>query len=368
MRIAHIADVHIGKVLCDFSLLEDQEYILHQIADIIKNEQVELLLISGDIFDRAVPPAQAVELLSGFLSELIMGHGIKVFAVSGNHDSPERLGYLSGLYKSMGLHICTSGGNVLEYTDFYDSLGSIRVYALPYSAIIRARHSLELPDTTSAVRTLVSTIDYSGRNVIVAHGMFTGGEALISDSELTIGGAQTVDAAILSGFDYAALGHLHRNQTAGAPHICYSGSVLPYSISEAGGDKYINIIDIREKGNIHIESVPLSLKRRVRIVESDFEGLLSAPKSDDYVFVHLTDSYLVHDAVSRLRGVFPHVLGLRYTERERAKEGTIGLAGTMRTPLQLFCDFYKEIKGADLPPDRQEIIEDILDEVERDEA
>ena len=360
MRVAHTSDWHIGKVLNDYSLLEDQAYMLQKLKEFLVEEHVDVLLIAGDLYDRKVPPAQAVELLDAVLSGIIRDTGVKILAIAGNHDSPQRLSFASGLYRQSGLYLSAKYSREIETVTLSDQYGEIVFHLMPYAdpALIRADLQEDgLRTANDAVGRLLhlheTSVDKSKRNVLLAHGFFTdlsGGRSLIFGEETNIGGSDAVDIGWLSSYDYAALGHIHTPQRVISECIRYSGSLLKYSVAEASRQKSVTVVDFEEKGKIFIEQKTLAPLRDLRLITGTLENLTdykSAVKTQDYVFAQLEDRDLIPDAMHRLKAVYPNALGLRLKQKEETQSTVCSALAQMKekSPLELFEEFHVYVSG-----------------------
>lgn len=361
MKLLHLSDLHIGKRVNEFSMLEDQKFILEQILKIARETKPDAVLIAGDLYDRGVPSAEAVTLLDDFLTELA-GTGPAVLAASGNHDSPERLDFGSRLMKKSGVTIAGVFRGKPEFADLTDSFGTVRVHLLPF--LKPASAAPFFPEETvesfeDAVRLALGAAErIAGRNVLVAHQFITAGreEPLRCDSEMiSVGGAENVDASVFAGFDYVALGHLHGAQRIGGDHIRYAGSPLKYSFSEARRSKSVTLVELGEPGRVEISLLPLTPLRDLREIRGPIAGLISCAAegggSQDYIRAILTDRDEVPDAAGKLRAVFPNLMRIDF-ERGAGpeEEGTTAAHGDLsrKTPLELFTEFYRDQTGEEM--------------------
>lgn len=367
MKLLHLADLHIGKSVHEFDLLSDQEYILGEIIRIIDEEMMskpDAAVISGDVFDRPIPPVEAIRLFERFLGEL-NSRKIKVYIISGNHDSPERLAYGSSLMKESGVFFARSfadypsDGYVLEKHVLTDEYGSLNLYLLPFLKPSTARRffpDAEIRTWTEAVRSMISTakIDRNERNVIAAHQFVTGSE--ISDSEyLAVGGAEQIEASVFDGFCYVALGHLHKPQKVRRETIRYAGSPLKYSFSEMNFPKTLPVAEIgRTAEDVAITLFPLIPKREMALLKGTYLQLASRDfyKNIDtsrYFKVILEDREEQPDVLRKLRTIYPNIMLLEYAERRvrRTQSGDFPDA-SRNTPEELFRLFYREQNGRDL--------------------
>lgn len=319
MRFIHTADWHLGRLLHGLHLTEDQSHVLEQLIALVRETKPDALIVAGDIYDRAVPPPDAVELLDHVLSEVVLGAKVPVILIAGNHDSPERLGFASRILTERGLHLFGAPAHPCGRVGFRDEHGPVHVYALPYADPPMVRECLAEPalathqDAMDAFVGRIRGAHPAGeRSVVVGHAFVAGGEESQSERALTVGGSGQVDAAAFAGFDYVALGHLHRPQSLAEGRVRYSGSLLKYSFSEAAHTKGVHLVEMGADGASRVEDVPLTPRRDVRRLRGRFEEMLGPPQGnrDDYLLVELEDEGPVLDAVARLRDIYPNLLHL----------------------------------------------------------
>jgi len=384
LKILHTGDWHLGKIVNQVYMTEDQEHILEELIGIIEKEKPEVLIIAGDIYDRAVPPVEAVELLDRTLSRILRQHGTNILAISGNHDSPERLRFCSRIMEGSGLFI--EGGLKAEArkVTLEDSFGPVNFYLIPYADPADARGALgdeEIhthEDAFKAVlRRIRETMPAGERNVIVGHGFVTGVVALEqSDSErpLSIGGTDCVDAELFGGFEYTALGHLHGAQKVTDDSMRYAGSLLKYSFSEVRQHKSAALVTLSEKGTAPgIELKPLRPRREMRIIKGDLADLIKAgekEKSQDYIKAVLTDEGELIDPMNKLRTVYPNVLELVRENRDRTAGESRTSAGEgykHKTKMELFRSFCENITGEELTREMEEVMRPVIGQVEKEE-
>ena len=352
MKFLHLADLHLGKRVNGFSMLEDQAHILRQILAILDDEQPDGVLIAGDVYDKSVPPVEAVELLDGFLTELC-ARGVQVLLISGNHDSPERLAFGGRVMDSCGIHISPVYDGAVAPVTLHDELGPVHVWLLPFvkPAHVRCRFpDADIESYTDAVAEAVAhmDIDTAARNVLVTHQFVTGG-ARSGSEELSVGGTDNVDSSVFAPFDYVALGHLHGAQHIGRETIRYAGSPLKYSFSEARQHKSVTVVTLGEKGDVQVRTAALTPLRELREIRGSYDELTArsfyehTTYRSDYLHLILTDEQDVFDAMSRLRTIYPYLMTLDYDNaRTRAAGGMSVPAETeRRTPLELFEALYQ---------------------------
>ncbi len=383
MRIVHIADLHLGKTLFDYSLLGDQRAWLASLVAFLREQEADALVIAGDVYHRSVPPTEAVKLLDDFLSEVAHGLRIPVLMIAGNHDSGQRLGFASRFIELGGLYVAGTPEQTLKTVTLRDGHGEVNFVLLPYFEPYQMRKLYadgEIKTCNDALKAVAKNgfdeLDYTKRNVLVAHGFFGRDSALarFSDSERGVGGTDLMDSALVERFDYVALGHLHAPQTAGAPHIRYAGSPLKYSLSEVSQNKSVTIIDLGEKGDVFIRCEQIAPLRDLRIVTGTIDQLTNKALQeqynlDDYVYAVITDKQEVYNAIEKLRGVFPNVVGLK-REIDDAGANCSFAAGEQlarKTPDELFSSFYHEMLGEAISPVRAKIVHDALMQAQREE-
>lgn len=351
MKFLHLADLHLGKRVNGFSMLEDQAHILRQILAILDGEQPDGVLIAGDVYDKSVPSVEAVELLDGFLTEL-RTRGVPVLLISGNHDSPERLAFGGRVMDSCGIHISPVYDGALAPVTLHDEFGPVHVWLLPFVKPAHVRRwfpDADIESYTDAVAEAVAhmDIDTAARNVLVTHQFVTGG-ARSGSEELSVGGTDNVDSGVFAPFDYVALGHLHGAQHIGRETIRYAGSPLKYSFSEARQHKSVTVVTLGEKGDVQVRTAALTPLRELREIRGSYDELTArsfyehTTYRSDYLHLILTDEQDVFDAMSRLRTIYPYLMTLDYDNaRTRAAGGMSVPAETeRRTPSELFEALY----------------------------
>lgn len=374
MKIIHLSDLHIGKKLNGYSLIEDQQYILRRIFDIIEQETPDCVIIAGDVYDKAIPSTEAVDLLDSFLVEL-SAMDTHVFIISGNHDSPERLAFASRLISNTGIHISPvySGSIIPDVME--DSFGSVGIYMLPFVKPANVRHffpDAEISSYTDAVRTAVEQmeIDTSRRNVLITH-QFVTGAARCDSEDVSVGGTDNVDVEVFSDFDYVALGHIHRPQNVGSERVRYCGTPLKYSFSEAADEKSVTVIELAEKGSLTVRTVPLRPQRDMVVLRGSYDQLTSrdfykdTTYCEDYLHIILTDEEDIPYAMSNLRTIYPNLMKLDY-DNTRTRSGGV-VTGTAdverRSPLELFEEFYEMQNGSEMSDIQTEHISSMIEKI-----
>ncbi len=366
MKLIHLSDLHLGKRLHEFSLLEDQEFILRQILEIISREQPDAVLLAGDIYDKSVPSAEAVSLFDDFLVRLSR-LGQQVFVISGNHDSPERIAFGSRLMDPGGIHLSPVYNGKVSPLLLRDRFGDLCVWMLPFlrPAQVRAVFPEEAEDISSytdALRTAVEhmNLDPSLRNVLITHQFVTGAER--SDSEdVSVGGTDNVDASVFNPFDYVALGHLHSPQDVGGSRIRYCGTPLKYSFSERNQVKSVTVAELEEKGQLRVRTIPLRPLRDLRELRGTYAQLTlrenyAGTPVEDYLHIILTDEEDVPDAVARLRSVYPHLARLDYDNLRTRTQSLLSDAEEpdQQSELELLDAFYALQNGRPMLPEQRE--------------
>lgn len=377
MKLMHLGDLHIGKVLLEQSLLEDQEYMLNQICQIIKDKAIDGVLISGDVYDKGIPNIDAVNLLNSFFNRLVNELKVKVFVIAGNHDSKERLNFGSKLFEKEGLFIETQYKGVLRKIVLDNNGENVNIYMLPFVKPIEVRHLFdrEVRDYNEAIKVILENevINIDEVNILVAHQFVTykGEVPEVCDSEnISVGTIDNVDASLFFNFDYVALGHIHGPQRIGRDTIRYSGTMLKYSFSEVNHNKSLVILDINDN-TLNYELVPLEPLRDLREIKGPIDELIkrenyNGTNTNDYIKAIITDEDPGYEPLARIRTVYPNTLKLEIRnskmnannlelERiERLKEKSV---------LELFGDFYEYQNSVSMSDSEEKIIKDIIDEI-----
>ncbi|HZK85318.1 MAG TPA: exonuclease SbcCD subunit D [Desulfosporosinus sp.] len=376
MKLLHIADLHIGKRINEFSMLEDQKYILKEILRIVDEVKPLGVLMAGDIYDKSVPTGEAVEVLDEFLTKLV-SRKVQLFIVSGNHDSAERLNFGSRIMEKNGVHIAGTFDGKLKKIVIEDEFGLVNIYLLPFvkPAMVSQYYSdKDIQSYEEAVKVVIdgSQIDEKERNILVAHQFITSGsrQPERSDSEtMAIGGLDNIDASVFQTFDYVALGHLHGPQSIGGEMIRYAGSPLKYSFSEARQHKSVTILELVQKGIPVIQTVTLTALRDMREIKGPLEELVrvgaTLPEiSHDYIRAILTDEDEVYDAIGQLRQVYPNMMRIDFENvrsRQNSNSKTAASGDVARkSPLELFEEFYSKQNNLDMTQEQCHIIQEVL--------
>ncbi len=370
MRFVHIADLHLGKQMNDVSLLDDQKIILDQIAGIVRDKKADGVLIAGDVYQRSSPQAEAMALFDGFVTALA-GEGRKVFLISGNHDSAQRLSYFSGLIRTAGVYAAEEFDGRLQSVDLRDQYGELTVWLMPFIRPSQVRRLLPEERVTTyqdAAEAVLrqQVIDTRKRNILLAHQFITGCEVSESE-ERAVGGLENIDASVFRDFDYVALGHIHKPQRMGRDTLRYAGSPLKYSFSEADHKKSVTVVDVEEKGVVEVNTVPLYPWRDVRLVQGGMDELTRMPYSEDYVWATVTDEIVPPDARVTLTTVFPWMLKFSVVNSTTKTDLDVRAADRLenKSVMELFTDFYR-LQNNDQPPreDHMRVLEKVLRELE----
>lgn len=370
MKFFHLSDLHLGRRMYEFSLIDDQKFILEELLCLAAEEHPDAVVIAGDIYDRAVPSAEAVELFDRFLCALAKRR-IPVLAISGNHDSPERIAFGADLMTPSGVFLSPVYNGYVEPVSLSDSFGAVNFYLLPFikPANVRRFYPEEAIESyTDALRCAVEHMDIapSTRNVLVTHQFVTGG--VRSESEdITVGGTDNVDAAVFDGFDYVALGHLHGAQSIGRETLRYSGTPLKYSFSEKDQEKSITVVELGEKGSVSISTLPLRPQRDMREVRGTYDeltlrGNYAGTNTDDYIHAVLTDENDIPNAFSRLQSIYPQLMKLDYDNRRTRASVVIAAEERRRTmtDTELFAEFFEIQNGQKMTDKQSEYVKDVF--------
>lgn len=372
MKFLHTADWHLGKIVHQKSMIEDQAYILDELLEIIKKDKIKVLIIAGDVYDRFIPSVEAMKVLDQFLSKAISDFKLTIFMIAGNHDQGSRLDFVSNIVDASGLYIAGSATKKCKKITLSDEFGPLNFYLLPFfkpSFVKYECEADEVMDFNSAMKQYLSfqDIDYSERNVLITHQFVAGKFAVIeSESEmpLSVGGSSQIGVDVFDGFDYVALGHLHAPQAIEKETIRYSGSILKYSLDEAFHKKSISIVHIKEKNNIHIQTIPLIPLRDVKIIKGYFSDIIhNHQPSLDYVGIELLDETMVFDAMERIRNIYPNALAINYTNNKQSETMELNNVHLeqVKDPLTIFTDFYTSSVGQEPTDEILNVFKDVVE-------
>lgn len=378
MKFFHTADWHLGKLVQGVHMTDDQRYILKQFIEAIEDERPDAVIIAGDLYDRAVPPTEAVHLLDEVLEAIVLQLDTPVLAIAGNHDSPSRLNFGRKMMENNGFYMIGDFTKDLDPVILTDEYGEVHFHLVPYCDPSIVRNELEddkIHSHNDAMKKIVQQItnkmDSSARHVFVGHAFLTPfGEEKENTSEserpLSIGGAEYVDARHFTPFDYTALGHLHQAHHVADETIRYAGSILKYSISEEHHQKGFYVVEMDAHGEVNVEKRDFRPKRDMRTVETTMEDLLTHTLNDDYVFVRLTDETPILSPMEKIRSVYPnamHVERKNYFLPPTSAVNNETIDRKQMSDLDLFKAFYKEVKGEDVSEEIEAIFTDVLDDL-----
>ena len=375
MKLIHLSDLHLGKRVNDFPMLEDQAYILDRILEIIDAEQPEAVLIAGDVYDKTIPSSEAVALLDDFLVKLA-DRSLAVLLISGNHDSPERLAFANRLMEGRGVYIAPVYHGEVTPVTLEDVHGLVDFWLLPFLKPVHLRRFFPEEGVESYTDAMACAIrhmplDPTRRNVLVTHQFVTGAERCESE-EVSVGGADNVDASVFAPFDYVALGHLHGPQSIGEERVRYCGTPLKYSFSEVRHQKSVTVIELEEKGTLNLRAVPLTPKRDMVELRGGF-AQISSPAfyeqvdRDAYVRVILTDENDIYGAMGQLRSIYPNLMRLDY-DNLRTRSGTAELeeADVKRNPLELFEEFYQQQNHQPMSEEQRGYLAELMEAIQEE--
>ncbi len=375
MKLIHLSDLHLGKRVNEFSMLEDQTFILKQILGIIDEYQPNGVIIAGDVYDKTIPSAEAVELFDDFLVRL-SARNLSVFVVSGNHDSAERIAFGGRLMDKSGIYMSPVYNGKVAPITLTDAFGKVHVYLLPFIKPANVRRFFPdqaIDSYTDAMQTAIDAmeVDPTERNLLVTHQFVTGADRTESE-EISVGGTDNVDARVFAPFDYVALGHIHRAQICGGNQwIRYCGTPLKYSFSEASDQKSVTLVDLQEKGNISIQLIPLTPQHDMVEIKGTFDQITQksfwehTTYTDDYMHVTLTDEQDIPDAVNKLRVIYKNIMKLDYDNtRTRTVNQIDGTQeATQKSPYEHFRDLFELQNGHPLTQDQSRFMADLIQQI-----
>ncbi|MDO5026703.1 MAG: exonuclease SbcCD subunit D [Tissierellia bacterium] len=372
MKFLHLADLHLGKKVNGYNMIEDQTYAIGQILKLVEEQEVDLVLLAGDVYDHTVPSGEAMALFDDFLTAL-RSLKKKVIVIAGNHDSPERLAFVNRLIKSSDIYISSPFDGRVEKIVLRDQYGPLNFFLLPYIKPINVRSlkaDLKLDDFQKAMDLVIGSIDFDQkeRNVILSHQFIVGAQK--SDSEeLYLGGSEAISIDTYEGFDYVALGHIHKKQAFRMGKIRYPGSLLKYSKSEANYKKSLTLVEMKEKNHIEISEKEIDYLRDMRLIEGTFDQIIENAKDDkrkeDYVHIDLFDLDQVFDAQARLRDIYPNLMSLSYSNRQayQLEDDLEVNLKEQKDPFELFKDFYEYRKNKKLDEDKKALVKEVINQV-----
>lgn len=374
MKLIHLSDIHLGKRVNEFSMLEDQAHILKKILAVVDEEKPNGVLIAGDVYDKSVPSTEAVQLFDDFLVRLAE-RKLPVFIISGNHDSPERLSFANRLIDAVGIHLAPVYSGVVEPVTLSDEYGPVNVYMLPFIKPAHVRGffpDTEITGYSDAVAAAIGrmNIDKTQRNVLITHQFVTGAQR--SDSEeLSVGGTDNIGAEVFCDFDYVALGHIHGPQNMDSGRIRYCGSPLKYSFSETAQQKSVTVAELKEKGTLEIHTVPLIPRRDMVELKGSYQQLTlrefyeNTTYQEDYTHITLTDEEDIPDAVAKLRAVYHNLMKLDYDNTRTRHSAAISGAENVetRSPIDLFAEFYELQNGLPMSAEQTELVASLIEKI-----
>lgn len=369
MKLIHLSDFHIGKRINGFSMMEDQKYILEQILSVVRQEKPDGVILAGDIYDKPVPPAEAVQLFDSFLTALAQ-NGTTVFAVSGNHDSPERTGFGSRLMSGQKIYLSPVYDGRGTSVRIKDEWGVVAVHLLPFikPALIRHVFKKEVSTYTEALGEALDHLEIrpDERNVLVAH-QFVTGASLCDSEELIIGGIDQVPVSLFERFDYVALGHIHSPQYVGRENVRYCGTPLKYSFSEVSQKKTVTVTELKEKGNLFIREIPLKPLRDMRKIRGTYQEITAldfyrGTNTEDYLHVTLTDEKDIPDCLQKLRTIYPNLMQLEYDNARTREDRVVERARQIRqkSPLELVEEFYEIQNNGAMSAEQRSFVDEIV--------
>lgn len=372
MKLIHLSDLHLGKRVNEFPMLADQRFILAQILQIIDGERPDGVLIAGDVYDKSVPPVEAVELFDDFLVKLAE-RKIPVFVIGGNHDSPERLAFCNRLIDASGIHISPAYTGAVQPLTLSDEYGKINLYMLPFVKPANVRRFFPdepIESYTDALRTAIDGmhVNLAERNVLITH-QFVTGAARCDSEEISVGGTDNVDSSVFDGFDYVALGHIHGAQNVSSQRVRYCGTPLKYSFSEANQQKSVTVAELKEKGLLTVRTVPLVPLHEMREVRGTYEEIAARSFYEntsypaDYLHVTLTDETDVPEAMAKLRIIYRNLMTISYDNARTRSRTNLGVAteAEKKSPLELFAEFYEKQNGAPMNEEQTAFVQKLIE-------
>lgn len=374
MKLVHLSDLHLGKRVYEYSMLDDQRYILQEILEIIDREKPDGVLLAGDIYDKQMPSIEAVKLFDFFLEQLVQ-RGQKVFIIGGNHDSIDRISFASPLLQKSGVYIARAYDGKTEPIVLEDVYGSCNLYLLPFVKPVQVAQLFpeeEIRDYTDAVGVAIRQMqmDYSKRNVLVMH-QYVAGASRCESEETSIGGLDDVNARVLEGIDYVAMGHIHGSQKVGKETVRYCGTPLKYSFSEVHHQKSVTIVELREKGEVEIRTIPLTPLRDFYEIRGTYEELTARsyyegkPFWQGYLKVTLTDEEDVPEALGKLRAIYPYIMLMEYDNKRTRAASEIGVSEQIeeKSPRQLFDELFQSQNGGEMSREQGALVDTLIEQI-----
>ena len=374
MKFIHLSDLHIGKRVNEYSMLEDQEYILNQIINIIDEQKPKGVIIAGDVYDKSVPSAEAVALFDDFLVKLSK-RNLYVFVISGNHDSPERIAFGSRLMEASKIYMSPVYDGGLSSVTLEDEYGKINVWMLPFVKPVHIRkfnEDAEISSYTDAMQVAIDNLDVNSneRNVMITHQFVTGADRTESE-EISVGGTDNVDVSVFDVFDYTALGHIHRPQNCKSEKVRYSGTPLKYSFSESKDNKSVTIVELKEKGNLSVDTVPLKPMRDMVEIKGKYGEIMlrdfykDTSYQEDYVHITLTDEDDIPDAIGKLRTVYHNLMKLDYDNLRTRNMNSIDGAENVekKSPYEHFSEFYEKQNNQPMNDNQSDFMKKLIEEI-----
>lgn len=374
MKFIHLSDLHIGKRVNEYSMLEDQEYILNQIISIIAEQKPDGVIIAGDVYDKSVPSAEAVALFDDFLVNLSK-RNLYVFVISGNHDSPERIAFGGRLMEANKIYMSPVYDGGLSPVTLEDEHGKINIWMLPFVKPIHIRkfnEDVEISSYTDALRVAIDNlnVDSSERNLMITHQFVTGADRTESE-EISVGGTDNVDVSIFDIFDYTALGHIHRPQNCKSEKVRYSGTPLKYSFSESKDIKSVTLVELKEKGNLSVSTVPLKPMRDMAEIKGKYDEIMlrdfykNTSYQEDYVHITLTDENDIPDAIGKLRTVYHNLMKLDYDNLRTRNMNSVDGAENVekKSPYEHFSEFYEKQNNQLMNDNQSDFMKKVIEDI-----
>lgn len=376
MKFVHLSDLHLGKRVNGYSMIEDQKYILLKILNVIDEQKAEAVVIAGDVYDKPIPPTEAVQLFDNFLFRLVE-RNLQILVISGNHDSPERIAFGSRFMDKSGVHMSQVYNGKNDLVELKDKYGKVNFYMLPFvkpSNVRRFFEDEEINTYTDAVRVAVShmNVNKKARNVIITHQFVTGAQRSESET-IAVGGTDNVDSYVFDDFDYVALGHIHGPQNVGKNTVRYCGTPLKYSFSEISHKKSVTVVEMKEKGNVKVSTVELTPKLDMREIKGTYEELTfkknyENTNTEDYLHIILTDEEDVADAVAKLRCVYPNLMKLDYDNTRTRNSFALTQAEETekKSDTELLSEFFEKQNGKPLSDEQLEYAANLFEQIKEE--